>query len=241
MVRGCGRNRRQKSRDQETSSPHRVLFDYTGNASRSQAQEAPQYQWYDRGMKRAGFVLAGGASSRMGRDKALLPLGRKTLLEHVAAQVRAAAGSVTVVGPPERYERLGLAVVPDVMAGCGPLGGILTALTLSPAEWNLIVACDLPGVTSTRLRNLLDAAERIDADCLMPVGAADQPQPLCAVWRRTCLPAVQRATREGRYKVTEALSGLVVMPYRVAEPDWLLNVNTPEDWAAWEASLVVHG
>jgi molybdopterin-guanine dinucleotide biosynthesis protein A len=191
-------------------------------------------------MKHAGFVLAGGSSSRMGRDKALLPLGGRTLLEHVAAQVRAAAGSVTVVGPPERYGRLGLTVVPDVIAGCGPLGGILTALTRSPAEWNLIVACDLPGVTTARLRNLLGAAEQTEADCLMPVGAGGRPEPLCAVWRRTCLPAVQRAVREGRYKVTEALTALMVAPYWVAEPGWLVNVNTPEDWAAWEAALVGH-
>ncbi len=191
-------------------------------------------------MRHAGFVLAGGSSSRMGRDKALLALGGRTLLEHVAAQVRTAAGSVTVVGPPQRYGRLGLAVVPDVIAGCGPLGGILTALTRSPAEWNLIVACDLPGVTSARLRHLLDAAERTDADSLMPLGAGHRPEPLCAVWRRTCLPAVQRAIAEGRYKVTDALSGLQIAFFPVAERGWLVNVNTPEDWTAWEAALVAH-
>lgn len=240
MAGGSGRKRRQKRRDQQTSSPHPVLFDYTGNRSRSQAKETPQCGWYDRGMKYAGFVLAGGASSRMGRDKALLPLGGKTLLEHVAAEVHAAAGNVTVVGPPERYGQLGLEVVADVIAGSGPLGGILTALTLARAEWNLIVACDLPGVTSARLRSLLDAAARTDADALMPAGAGDRLEPLCAVWRRTCLPAVQRAIREGRYKVTEALSGLVVAPYPVAEPDWLFNLNTLEDWAAWQAVLVAH-
>ena len=62
-------------------------------------------------MTRAGFVLAGGASSRMGRDKALLPFEGRTLLQHVAGLVGRAAGSVTVVAPQERYPDLGLAVI----------------------------------------------------------------------------------------------------------------------------------
>src|SRR6058998_1400393 len=96
---------------------------------------------------RAGFVLVGGRSSRMGRDKACLPLQGRTLLEHVAAAVAAAAGSVTLVGSPERYQNLGFRVIADSLPGCGPLGGIHTALGASPADWNLIVACDMPGIS----------------------------------------------------------------------------------------------
>jgi len=62
-----------------------------------------------------GFVLAGGASTRMGRDKALLPFAGRTLLEHVAARVAEAAGNVTVIGPPERYGHLGLVCAADLV------------------------------------------------------------------------------------------------------------------------------
>ena len=77
-------------------------------------------------MSRAGFVLAGGASSRMGRDKALLPVQGSTLLEQVAREVLAVTGSVTVIAPPERYIGIGLSVIPDLSPGQGPLGGIHT-------------------------------------------------------------------------------------------------------------------
>src|ERR1700686_3791867 len=73
-------------------------------------------------MRRSGFVLAGGASSRMGRDKALLAYGETTLLEHVARAVRDAVGSVTLIGGPDRYGELGYAVFRDIVPGCGPLG-----------------------------------------------------------------------------------------------------------------------
>ena len=98
-------------------------------------------------VSRAGFVLAGGANSRMGRDKALLAIGRSTLLEVVAARVSAAAGSVIVIGPPERYAFLGLRVQADLISDCGPLAAIYTALKTSQADWNLVVACDMPSVT----------------------------------------------------------------------------------------------
>ncbi|MEO7144809.1 MAG: NTP transferase domain-containing protein, partial [Bryobacteraceae bacterium] len=76
----------------------------------------------------AGFVLAGGLSTRMGRDKAWLPHRGTTLAAYVAGEVLRAAGSVTLVGDPAKYARLGHPVVADHVAGRGPLGGILTAL-----------------------------------------------------------------------------------------------------------------
>src|SRR5437868_193761 len=97
-----------------------------------------------RAASRAGFLLAGGRSSRMGRDKALLAVGNSTLLEIVAARVRDAAGSVIVIGPPDHYAYLGLTVQADLIPDCGPLGAVYTALKTSEADWNLLVACDMP-------------------------------------------------------------------------------------------------
>src|SRR5205807_1738795 len=119
-------------------------------------------------MTHAGFVLAGGRSSRMGRDKALLPYKSGTLMEHVAEQVLRAAGNVALIGNPSSYEHLGYPVYADRMPNNGPLGGIYTALSVSKADWNLIVACDLPRISVTQLRQVLEAANDA-AECIVPV------------------------------------------------------------------------
>ncbi len=181
-------------------------------------------------MNSAGFVLTGGRSTRMGTDKALLPWRGRTLIEHVAGVVRASAGSVTLIGPPERYSPLGLPVTADAVPGRGPLGGILTALDVTPAEWNLVVACDMPGLTASFLESLLVAAEECGAGCLVPVSPSGRSHPLCAVYRRTLLPAVRQAVGEDRLKMTEVIAGLGTVYHAVSDEGLFLNMNTPKDF-----------
>ena len=178
-----------------------------------------------------GFVLAGGLSSRMGRDKALLPFDAQTLVEHVAAEVRSAAGSVTLIGPPQRYAALGLPVSGDLINGCGPLGGVMTALTLTRAPWNLIVACDMPGVTGAFLSGLLQAAQGSRAECLVPRTTSGR-HPLCAVYHLRALPAVRQAVENKCFAMHHLLDSLRTVEWPVAEASQLENVNTPVEWAA---------
>jgi molybdopterin-guanine dinucleotide biosynthesis protein A len=180
---------------------------------------------------RAGFVLAGGRSTRMGRDKALLPAGPRTLLEHVAELVREAAGNVTLIGPAERYAHLGIPMVPDAVESQGPLGGLFTALEATSADWNLIVACDMPGLTAEFLRTLLDAAELAGKDCLAPV-TAQGIEPLCAVYHRRVASAAARALHAKLLKMQDFARSLDTVEWPVADPAILRNVNTPQDLAA---------
>src|SRR5262245_20962580 len=135
-------------------------------------------------MHHAGYVLAGGRSSRMGSDKALLPFGGGTLLEHVAQVVHQAVGNVTVIGPQSRYGRLGLQVIEDVHPNAGPLGGIQTALRHSPAEWSLVVACDMPGLTVVFLSWLIAAATASAAQAVLPTVDGERLEPICAMYHR---------------------------------------------------------
>lgn len=178
---------------------------------------------------KAGFVLAGGTSSRMGRNKALLPWRGTTLLDYVAGEVRAAAGSLAIVGPTGQYE--GFPEIPDLFPGAGPLGGVITALRASEAEWNLIVACDMPGISAPVLREMLDGAQAAGPDCLLPVGPSGQPEPLCAVWHKRAEPLLTRALETGVRKMTDAMEGLHVARWPIANGEVFRNVNTPEDWA----------
>src|SRR5437588_11783860 len=97
-------------------------------------------------MRVSGFVLSGGRSSRMGRDKALLPYRSRTLVQHVADEVQRVTGNVSLIGDAARYAHFGYPVYPDCVPECGPLGGIYTALNRSEADWSIIVSCDLPKV-----------------------------------------------------------------------------------------------
>ena len=178
-------------------------------------------------------MLAGGRSSRLGRDKALLEIGGRSLLERVAEAVREAAGSVTLVGNPELYGRLGYEVIPDPVAGAGPLAGIAAALERSRAEWNLVVACDLPEITAGFLSALLYRAAASPADCCLPAGPSGLPEPLCAAYRKRCLPAIRSALDRGVRKVTEGLAGLALELWKIPDISPLRNINTREEWESY--------
>jgi molybdopterin-guanine dinucleotide biosynthesis protein A len=171
----------------------------------------------------------------MGRDKALLPFRGGALAGHVASVVAAAAGRVTLIGDPGKYGHLGYPVIPDRSPGAGPLGGIETALGITVADWNLVLACDMPAISVDFLRDLLDAAELSEADALIPAGPSGRMEPLCAAYHRRCTARFRRALDAGVRKVTEALVGLEVALWTVSNTAWFENLNTPEEWAYHDA------
>jgi molybdopterin-guanine dinucleotide biosynthesis protein A len=168
----------------------------------------------------------------MGRDKALLPFRGGTLAQAVADTVASVAGSATLVGSPDVCRPLGFPVIADIYPGQGPLGGLLTALGHSAAEWNLVTACDMPALSPGMLTALLDAAERLDADALVPTGPSGRPEPLCAVYHRRVREPLERRFGAGIRKLTAALETLRAVPFPVVEVACFHNVNTPEEWSA---------
>jgi len=183
-------------------------------------------------------VLAGGASSRMGRNKALLAVGGRTLLEIAVRAVAGVAGKVTIIGPPGLYEATGVRVIGDLRAGAGPLGGIETALADSVDGWNLVVACDMPRLADGGLRRILQEAwVNADAGCVIPESGDGQAEPLCAAYHRRMLPVVRAALDAGTRKVTDALPAGLVRYIRMTDDPIFQNVNTPEEWGAVRRDL----
>src|SRR5574342_801833 len=90
-----------------------------------------------------GFILAGGQSRRMGRDKATLKWGTDSLLNHMVQLLSTVVGAVRIIGRDD---------LPDRIPGKGPLGGILTALETTDREANLVLAVDLPLLTPAFLK-----------------------------------------------------------------------------------------
>jgi molybdopterin-guanine dinucleotide biosynthesis protein A len=197
----------------------------------------------------AGYILAGGMSSRLGRDKALLELAGRPLLLHMQALLSTVVGRVTVVAP-LRYSALGVNMIPDEWPGYGPLGGIATALRhtgleLPECEWNLILGCDMPFLTRNWLAYLAHRARNTAADVVVPQTSRGL-EPLCAAYHLRCAAALAVALDRGVRKITDGLKGLAVE--YVDEPEWkqfdsrgtlFKNINTPEDYrevlAAWKA------
>jgi len=166
----------------------------------------------------------------MGRNKALLKLGGRTLIEIVTSAVHEAAGNVAIIGPPEIYRNFGFPVIPDRMEGAGPLAGIETALSQTAAAWNLVVACDMPGVTPVLLRRIIQAAnEHPEAGCILPESAAGFVEPLCAMYSTRVLPAISAALAAGIRKVTDGLPGESIHYLRMSD-EGFQNINTPDEW-----------
>ncbi len=179
----------------------------------------------------------------MGRDKALLEFNGVPLLLRTARLLEPRVASVTVVGPPERYAELGLRVAPDDQPGVGPLGGIATALHVSTEEWNLLLGCDLPYLTGEWLDWLIGRGLASKADALVPETERGL-EPLCAIYRRRCVPTLAAALARGMRKVTVAVAGLALE--KVAPAEWkpfdlhgalFKNMNTPADYDEARARL----
>ncbi len=183
-------------------------------------------------MLAAGFVLVGGRSERMGRDKARLPVSANFLVDEVARQVRSAAATVALVGQAERYRDLPYDCFDDLRPGAGPLGGIETALGTARGDLNLIVACDMPGLRSEWLQDLVGRAAKRASRCLICRDVSGRVHPLCGIWSPDCLPVVQRALDEKRLRLHDVLHELAADYLTIDCPIW--NVNTPAEWREWQ-------
>jgi molybdopterin-guanine dinucleotide biosynthesis protein A len=192
----------------------------------------------------AGFVLAGGRSSRMGRDKATLEIDGVTMIQRAVDLVRSLGLEVAIVGGPRDIRPVPDAqVISDDWPGAGPLGAIATALRDTLARWNLVVACDMPYLTREWLEFLLRRARESPADAVVPtnVGGAE---PLCAMYQKRAEVAIRGALEEGVRKVTDGLARLRVdsierEEWKGFDSDGLLfkNMNEPADYEEAQARL----
>ncbi len=186
-----------------------------------------------------GFVLAGGASRRMGVNKAKLLLGDETAVERQVRLLRRVCRSVAVLGLPASFDVLGVAVVPDEVADRGPLGGLYTGLFRTRTELNLFLGCDLPFVDARFLYFLCRRALAGRAEAIVPISPDGRLQPLCAIYRRRSLGKVRRFLESGESQLTRLLLRLRTQAVPWPEitragfaPRLFVNMNTPQDYDA---------
>jgi molybdopterin-guanine dinucleotide biosynthesis protein A len=181
-----------------------------------------------------GFVLAGGKSTRMGRDKAFVEFNGLTLLARALEVMRLITSDVRIVGAREKFAPFA-PVVEDVFRDRGPLGGIHAALRASSTELNLMLAVDMPFVSVAFLQYLVNQA-RSAADAAVVVPRSDSRfQPLCAVYRRKFADAAGQALLAERNKIGLLFDAVETRVIGEEEMDRagfsdsiFRNLNTPE-------------
>jgi molybdopterin-guanine dinucleotide biosynthesis protein A len=189
------------------------------------------------------FIQAGGQSSRMGGNKALLPLGDQLCIERVIAAARAVVPDLTLIAnDPETYRFLGYPIISDAYRGIGPLGGVHTAVLNCSTACALILACDLPFITPELLRYLISEAAEYEA--VVPKDAEGRLQPLCAVYGRGCLDHIIRLIESGEYKPRALFDHVRTRVIEFTELSSLpgadlffFDMNTPESYEQAKAIL----
>lgn len=195
-----------------------------------------------------GVVLCGGMSRRMGLDKARLELGDEPLLERAARVLAPLAREVVIAcGSEPRYAELGFRLALDDEGVDGPLAGLAAGLAAAGTEWVLALACDMPRVRTEDYRRLLARANAHGAggSDVCVYASARGVEPLCAVYRATCLAPMRTALANGERKATGFwnLRGADGRPLAIERievelgaddqggSDMFYNLNTPEDLA----------
>ena len=180
----------------------------------------------------SGFILAGGKSSRMGTNKALLTFRNEPLLKHMANLIEPFCSSIAISGAHTDYHEFGINMVPDQYADCGPIAGIYSSLQYSQTDWNLLVSVDAPFVNEELFRYLL--ANIGNCDCIIPKHTSGV-EPLVGLYHKSIWPVINGMIEDGDFKLMNLLLKLNTRFLDCDElikkyPRLFLNINRMEDY-----------
>jgi len=186
-------------------------------------------------------VLAGGQSRRMGRDKAFLDVGGRPVIERVLDKVAPLTDDLFIsANEPQKYEHLGLRLVADIYPNKAALGGIYSVIHAAHHHHVLIVACDMPFLNVALLQHLISLAPT--AEVVIPLISPLQPEPLHAIYSKSCLPAIETRLQANQLQIIgffDRVSVRYVDRDEVArlDPEFysFINLNTPEEWRKGQA------
>ena len=174
------------------------------------------------------IILAGGGSSRMGRDKSMLPVAGRPMIEHVYEQLRPYFTQTLVSSNnAAAHDFLGATVVADDLAGRGPMMGIVSALRASANDVNFVVACDMPEIDTALMRSMLRQAR--DYDAVVPKVGANFYEPLFAAYRKSALPAMEELMQSGNNKIVDSYGRFRVRYVDLGDRQFR-NINTRAEY-----------
>jgi molybdopterin-guanine dinucleotide biosynthesis protein A len=178
-------------------------------------------------------ILAGGKSSRMGQNKALLDMGGKALLQIMLERLKSLEAEIFLIAnDSETYQQFKLPIIPDKISDKAALGGIYTALLHSKTEACFVLACDMPLIEAKLLRHMADSITE-DALALVP-RFHQHPQALHSLYKKSCLKPLETALSQNQLKIRQFFDSINIQyfeDYKTIDPNGLsfTNLNTPQD------------
>lgn len=181
-----------------------------------------------------GIVLIGGKSKRFGKDKVVAKVGGRPLVDHVTEVIQPLFDEVIFIG----YKRDNLdsySIVEDLMPGCGPLGGIYTALKYAKTTHVFVFAADMPNLNGRFISHMISRAENEDHDVVIPIWSKGI-EPLHAIYHIRILSVVESMLRTETFRIMDMLNKVDVLPIHEDEirqfgrPEIIFsNINTVDD------------
>ncbi len=177
-------------------------------------------------------ILAGGRSSRMGTNKALLTSDGKTFIEQIAKELLSVFNEVVIISDlKEQYEFLKLPVYEDIYKNRGPIAGIHSAMHHTKHENLFIASCDIPCINKDLIWYLLEARQE---EAVTIFSVENVPQPLVGIYHSKILPIIEEKLQSYQLSVlkliSEVRSSVIPFPWSGEYPHGLVNVNTPEEY-----------
>lgn len=176
-------------------------------------------------------ILAGGHSSRMGTDKALLEINGKRFIGAIAGEMSFFVEKYIARGAMEEITEGTWQVIPDIYPDCGPLGGLHAALTACKSDALLCVPCDMP-LIGAELANELCAHLSEEYDAVIVKDTDGRIHPVCGIYKKTAADVIEQQLLAGNYRMMHVLDRLritYVVPDDPMKEKQLSNINTPED------------
>ena len=180
-------------------------------------------------MKITGIILAGGLSSRMGKDKSFIQLDEHKMIEKIIALIRPFCDELLISANKNKYKDFGYEIIKDKHKRIGPLGGIISCLNESSHELNIIISCDTPNISGKTILKLLQESKNYDIT--LPC-YNNRCEPLIAVYNRNCVEKLELMANSSSYKLQTIINNLNSNIIHFEESDKVeefININSKKD------------
>ncbi|MFC2159084.1 molybdenum cofactor guanylyltransferase [Acidobacteriota bacterium] len=175
------------------------------------------------------IILAGGGSRRMGRDKALLPVGNETLIERLISQLNEYFAEIIIsVSSDRNYTFLPYKRVQDIESGQGPMMGLYSALSHSKNEKNFVISCDIPDIGISFVERMVALAD--GCDIVVPLSHGGKYEPLFAVYSKSVRKEMAGLLDTGERSLLPLFNILSIRTLPIEGESWFKNLNTFQDY-----------